>query len=57
MFRNFIKSLFNLYDIVDLKIGGHCGICGRWMAHDIMPQEWPWSMCVNCETKGGDTKK
>ena len=35
--RNWIKNKFDLYDIEDLSIGGHCGCCGDWIKDRIIP--------------------
>jgi len=48
--RNFIKRKFNLYDIEDLTIGGHCGCCGKWIPDEIFGKSWEegWGLCDNC---------
>jgi len=46
--RNWIKRHFCLYDIEDLTIGGHCGCCGAWIHNEIVPEDWPYSLCQNC---------
>ena len=46
--RNLIKRLFHLYDIEDLKIGGHCGLCGKWIPDEIFEKWWAWDMCKEC---------
>jgi len=53
MFRNFIKGLFHLYDIEELQAGGWCGICGKWLPNVIVPKEWPYTVCPDCETSHG----
>lgn len=50
MFRNYIKRLFGLYDIDDLRVGGHCGLCGRWVTDDIVPKDWRITICNECAT-------
>lgn len=47
--RKLIKRLFNLYDIEDLTIGGHCGLCGKWIADEIFDKGWSWGMCKECQ--------
>jgi len=49
MFRNWIKEIFNLYDYSDLQIGGHCGICGRWIKDVIVQKSWAVTICDNCK--------
>lgn len=29
----------------DLQVGAHCGLCGEWMAKEIVPKYWAWSLC------------
>jgi len=48
MFRNWIKRTFSLYDMDDLEVGAHCGCCGEWMAKEIVPKCWTWSLCEKC---------
>lgn len=48
MFRKIIKRVFNLYDIEDLVIGGHCGLCGRWIPDEIFDKMWRWGICDKC---------
>ena len=47
-FRNWIKNHFDLYDMEDLEVGGHCGCCGAWMPKEIVPKWWGWSICDKC---------
>jgi len=48
MIRNFIKKYFLLYDLEDLRIGGHCGCCGRWVKDVIVPEDWAITICSKC---------
>jgi hypothetical protein len=48
MFRKWIKKKFNLYDIDDLVIGGHCGLCGDWIPDKILVKVWTWDICKKC---------
>jgi hypothetical protein len=43
-----IKSSFNLYEISELQIGGHCGCCGHWIPNEIFPKDWSWGLCQDC---------
>jgi len=49
-FINLIKRKFDLYDIEDLEVGGHCGLCGDWMPKEIVPKYFQWSLCDKCMT-------
>ena len=46
--REWIKKVFWLYEIDDLRIGGHCGGCGKWIEDVIVPKDWPYSLCSEC---------
>jgi hypothetical protein len=46
--RKKIKKIFNLYDINDLVIGGHCGCCGNYISDEIFEKDWSWGMCREC---------
>ena len=47
-FRKKAKTVFGLYDIDDLKIGGNCGCCGKWMPDEIFDKNWSWGLCEKC---------
>lgn len=46
--RDKIKSKLSLWDIEDLQIGGHCGLCGNWISNTIVDKLWAVDMCDNC---------
>ena len=46
--REQVKRRFWLYDISDLEVGGHCGICGHWVALDIVEKGWAITICAKC---------
>ena len=51
---NFLHGILNDYDyykISDLQIGGHCGLCGRWIPDEIFEKIWAWGMCKECKDK------
>ena len=47
--RKLIERLFNLYDVEDLQIGGHCGLCGKPIPDEIFEKIFPWGMCKECQ--------
>lgn len=48
-FRDLIKHKLHLYDIEELQAGGWCGCCGKWLADEVVPKDWPWSLCPDWE--------
>ena len=46
--RRKIKYKYELYDIKDLIIGGHCGCCGAWIPDEIFNKNWGWGLCNKC---------
>ncbi len=55
MLRDFFKRIYRLYDVEDLVVGGHCGLCGAWMPDTIVEKVCGWGMCVKCaEAKDED---
>jgi hypothetical protein len=38
-----------LYDIEDLVVGGHCGLCGKWIPNEIFDKNWSWGVCEDCK--------
>ena len=47
--RKWIKRKWHLYDISDLQVGEHCGLCGKWIPDEISPKEWAVGICNNCK--------
>ena len=45
-------------DIVlqDIRVGGHCGLCGEWAPHDLVPKDWPITICKACRKLYGEAK-
>lgn len=37
------------YKISNLKIGGNCGLCGKYLEKEIFPKDYPWGICEECE--------
>ena len=50
--RDWVKRKLDLYDIEDLTVGGHCGLCGSWIEKEIFPKEWPYGVCSKCLEEG-----
>ena len=36
------------FRLSDLQVGAHCGCCGEWIAEEIVPKDWAWSLCDTC---------
>jgi hypothetical protein len=36
------------YLILELQIGGHCGLCGKWVPDVIVERRWAWTLCDKC---------
>jgi len=49
--RKWLKRKFDLHDISDLRIGGHCGCCGNWVAYVIVEKVWAVTNCSTCVQK------
>lgn len=26
-------------------VGGHCGLCGRWVPNAVVDKDWTWTLC------------
>lgn len=48
-FWRWIKRKLDLWHIDELKIGAHCGLCGKWVENEIIPKEWPITVCDECK--------
>lgn len=44
LFRNWMRDM-GYYAIDELQVGGHCGLCGKWIPDKIFPKYWAWGMC------------
>ena len=31
-----------------IVVGAHCGLCGAWMEHELVPSYWRVSVCSKC---------
>jgi hypothetical protein len=49
---NIIKAKIKewlIYFICDsIQIGGHCGICGKWIPNKLYPRFWAIGICDEC---------
>ena len=36
------------YKIENLQVGGHCGLCGKWINNKIFSKIWAIGICKNC---------
>ena len=34
--------------IAGLKVGAHCGLCGKWIERELVDRAWPYSICDEC---------
>jgi hypothetical protein len=46
---NKILNHFGYFQIDQLQIGGHCGICGKPISDKIFDKVWSWGLCGECE--------
>jgi len=37
------------YIAAELQIGGHCGICGKWVPNELVDRRYPWTLCEECK--------
>ena len=52
---NKIFKYFNLYfNTEQFRVGGHCGICGKWIPDKIFNKYNTWGVCEKCETNSID---
>lgn len=35
-----------------IAIGGHCGLCGKWIPDVLLPRYYSWSVCDECAQEG-----
>lgn len=48
-FWKWVKRKLDLWEIDDLQIGAHCGLCGNYVEDEIIPKEWPITVCNKCK--------
>ena len=39
------------YLMLELQIGGHCGLCGKWVPDVIVERRWSWTICPKCASQ------
>ena len=37
--------------IVDMEVGGNCGVCGKWVSDAIVIKDWHYIVCKECTEK------
>jgi len=37
------------YTMLYLQVGGHCGICGKWVSDVLVERSWSWTLCEVCK--------
>lgn len=47
--KEWCKRHWYLYEMDELTVGGHCGLCGKWVDKAIVMKGWEWTMCEECE--------
>jgi hypothetical protein len=43
-----LKNRYEFYWIEELQIGGHCGLCGKWVSNEILPKQYAITICKEC---------
>ena len=33
---------------LNVVIGGHCGLCGKWVSDCLVPRWWRITICADC---------
>ena len=46
--EQFIYNQFNKY----YTVGGHCGLCGKWIPDAIVDKYWTWTLCDDAGDEG-----
>lgn len=44
-----ISNRSMMYNIKDLVVGGHCGLCGKWCGEVIVEEGWRHTVCDECK--------
>lgn len=40
----------------EIQVGGHCGICGKWIPNELFERWWAWGICDKCRKGEGKTQ-
>lgn len=51
----FIWLADELFQLV--RVGGHCGLCGKWIPDRVVPSWWRWVLCDDCINDGIDEQE
>ncbi len=46
--KNWIREFIVGLVIENIVVGGHCGICGKWVDKAVVPPYWRWTICKEC---------
>lgn len=47
-FYHWLARKLAYYLIVEMQVGGHCGLCGKWVPDVLVERHWAWTMCDKC---------
>ena len=39
-----------------IVVGARCGLCGKWMEHELVPRYWRVSICEECIEEAEDER-
>lgn len=53
--RELVKNWLGVYDLTDLRVGAHCGCCGKWIPEVIVEKNYSWGLCNDCENMARDS--
>ena len=51
-----IAGLVANWICANIVIGGHCGLCGKWVPNCLLPRWWPITICDDCRKIKDDKK-
>lgn len=41
-----IKEWLVSFICENIVVGGHCGLCGKWVPNVLVPRYWQWTVCL-----------
>lgn len=47
-FYMWLARMLAPYLILEIQIGGHCGLCGKWVPNVLVERDWSWTLCDEC---------
>ena len=49
--KRWIRDQATSFIYRSVVVGGHCGLCGKWVPGVPVPRWWQWTICQECKPR------